>query len=92
MLETLVDYNNHHNATLYNEKLRQATSTVISETELEERNIILYANNVNMDTFCQSPVTINTQGQNENTIFTSERRNTSDILAETQSTTLHIII
>ena len=41
------------------------------------------ANNVTMDTFCQSPVTTNTQGENVNTIFTNERRNTLDMLAET---------
>ena len=35
-----------------------------------------------MDTFFQSPDTTNTQGENENTIFTSEKKNTSDMLAE----------
>ena len=35
-----------------------------------------------MNTFCQSPVTTNTQVDNGNTIFTSERRNNSDMLAE----------
>ena len=62
-LETLVDYNDHHNAPLYNEKLRQAISTVIAETEEEEPKIISDANNVTMDTFCQYPVTTNTQGE-----------------------------
>ena len=33
MLETLVDYNYCHNAPLSNEKLRQAISTVMSETK-----------------------------------------------------------
>ena len=43
-----------------------------------------------MDTFCQSPVTTNTQGKNENKILTNERRNTLDILAETlKGLTLH---
>ena len=37
-----------------------------------------------MDTYCQSPVTTNTQGDNANVIFTSERRNTSDMLAEAE--------
>ena len=32
LLETLVDYNGYHNAPLSNEKLRQAISTVMSET------------------------------------------------------------
>ena len=36
-----------------------------------------------MDTFCQSPVRPNTQGENENAILKSERLNDSDVLAET---------
>ena len=36
-----------------------------------------------MDNFCQSHVTTNTQRENANTIFTNERRNTLDMLAET---------
>ena len=36
-----------------------------------------------MDTLCQSPVTTNTQGENANAIFTSERKNTLNMLAET---------
>ena len=36
-----------------------------------------------MDTFCQSPVTTNTQVDNANPILTHERRNDSDALAET---------
>ena len=62
MLEPLVDYNDHHNAPFSNEKLWQAISTVMSQTEEEERNIILDANNMTIDTFCQPPVTTNTQG------------------------------
>ena len=52
----------------------------MKETEEEERNIILNVNNVTMDTFCQSPVTTNSQGENANT---SERRNNLDKLSET---------
>ena len=33
MLETIVDYNDHHNAPLSNENLWQAISTVMAETE-----------------------------------------------------------
>ena len=55
----------------------------MAETEAEERNIILDSNNMTMDTFCQSPVTTNTQGDNANTILTSGSRNNSDALAET---------
>ena len=65
-----------------NENLRQAICTVTEETEEEELNIILDANNVTMDNFCQYPVTNNTQGENANTIFKSERQNTSYMLAE----------
>ena len=51
--------------------------------EAEERNIILDANDVTMDSFCQSPVTTNTQEENANAILTSERLNNLDVLAET---------
>ena len=36
-----------------------------------------------MDSSYQTPVTPNTQGENENTIFTSDRLNNSDALSET---------
>ena len=36
-----------------------------------------------MDTFCQTPVTSNTQGENENAIFKSERLNNLVALVET---------
>ena len=62
MLETLVDYNDHNNATFSNENIRQAISTVMEEREEEEHDIISDANNVTIDTFYQSPVTTNTQG------------------------------
>ena len=55
----------------------------MAETEEEENIIILDTDNVTMDTFCQSPVTTNTQGDNAKAIFTSERRNTLDMLEET---------
>ena len=55
----------------------------MAKTEEEERNIISYANNVTMDNFCKSPATTNAQGENENAVFTSERQNTLDMLAET---------
>ena len=35
-----------------------------------------------MDTFCQSPITTNTQVESSNVIFASERENTSDMLVE----------
>ena len=36
-----------------------------------------------MDTFCQSPITTNTQGENSNAILMSEVINNLDALAET---------
>ena len=42
-----------------------------------------YDHNINVDTFNQKPVTPNKQGENENMILTSEKRNKSDALAET---------
>ena len=68
LLDTLVEYNNDQNAPLYNEKSEQAISKFIADTEEEERNIISDANNVTMDTFCQSPFTNNTHGDNANAI------------------------
>ena len=61
MLETLVDYNDRTNAPLHNKNLQQAISTVMAETEAEERDILLDANNVTMASFCLSPVTKSTQ-------------------------------
>ena len=45
-------------------------------------NITLGAHNITADTFCQIPVTPNTQGKNENLILTSERLYNSDSLEE----------
>ena len=83
MLDTLVDYNDLQNAPFLNKKLRQSISKVMAETKEKEHNIIPDDNNVTMDTFCQSPITTNTQRENADTIFTSERIITSDILSET---------
>ena len=86
ILETLVDHNDRHNAPLSNEKLRQAVSKVVAETEEEERNANsvtmeeLNANNVTMDTFHQSPVKTNTQIKNAN--VPNKKRISSGILAE----------
>ena len=76
MLETLVDYNDSHNAPLYNENLWQAVSKVTEETEEEERNV----NNSTIDNFCQYLVPTNTQIKNAN--VPNERRIYSDILSE----------
>ena len=66
MLETLVNHNDRHNALLSNVKLRQAVSKVMEETGEEERNSKHNTHNAPMDTFCQSPITINTQRKNVN--------------------------
>ena len=50
---------------------------------MDKRSINLDAHNVIMDNFCQTPVTTNTQGEDENAILTSERLNNVDSLAET---------
>ena len=62
-LETIVDYNDRNNSPLSNEKLRQAVSKFMVETEEVELDAERNANNVTMDTFCNhSPVTTKTQG------------------------------
>ena len=52
MLETLVDDNNRNCALLSNEKLRQAVSKVMEETEAEFECL----NEITMDTSFQSPI------------------------------------
>ena len=59
-----------------NEKIRDAIRRVFVEEEVD-------AHNVTVDTFSQTHVTSNTQGENENKILTSEKRNKSDALADT---------
>ena len=49
----------------------------------KKETLILGVNNVTMYTLYQSPVTINTQRYNANEIFTSERQNILNMLAET---------
>ena len=44
--------------------------------------MIFDVHNIAMDNFCHSPVRTNTQGNNSNTILTSEILNTSDELEE----------
>ena len=81
MLETLIDHNDRHNAPLSSEKLQQAVSKVMAETEEEECEAERNANNVTMDTFLQSPVTIYTQRKYAN--GTNERRIASYNMKET---------
>ena len=68
LLKTLVDYNNHNNAPLSNEKLQQEVGKVMDETEAElKRNM----NKIKIYTSFKSPVkkkdisTINDSGYNE---------------------------
>ena len=82
MLETLVYYNDRNNVPFSNEKLRQAIITVVVEMEENKRNIISDANNVTIDSLCQSPITTNTQGDNVNSILTSKRQKKLDVLTE----------
>ena len=60
LLETVFDHNDCHNVPLSYEKLRKEISTIMEETEEEERDTKHNANNVTMETFIQSPITINT--------------------------------
>ena len=53
----------------------------MAETEKQEEDAKRNVNNVTMDTFFQSPVTINTQRKDAN--MTNERRIALDIHAET---------
>ena len=62
--ENLVDYNDRNDAPLSNDDVIQAIHKIIAEEEAG-------AHNITADTFSQTPVTPNTQGENENTILTS---------------------
>ena len=62
MLETLVNYNDLNNAPFSKDKIWQVVSRFMSETEEEEGDTELNANNMTMRTlFNQSPVTNNTK-------------------------------
>ena len=65
---TITDCNYRNGAPFSNEKIPDEIRRGIVEEEVETHN-------VTVDTFSQSPVTPNTQGDNENTILTSEKRN-----------------
>ena len=82
MYETLVDYNDRNDAPLSNENILKAMHKVIAEEESDALNITLDAHNITADTFFQTPATPNTQVDNINKIFTSERLNNSDALAK----------
>ena len=83
MYETLVDYNDHNDALLTNYKIWPKIRKVIAKEEVNASNITLDAHNVSTDNFCQTPITPNTQGDNEKMILESERLNNPDAMAET---------
>ena len=83
MYKTLVDYNERNDAPVSNEKIQQEMRKLITKEEADARNITSDAHNTTADNFCQTPVTPNTQGKNENAILTSERLNNLDALSET---------
>ena len=97
MLETLIDHNDRHNAALSIEKLRQAVSIVMAETEEEERDAKYNANNVTIDTFFNNSTISPSKGEvsnmtsvhstisrsKEDANVTNERQIASDIMKET---------
>ena len=80
ILDSLLDHNDCHITPLSSKKLRKAIIRVIAETEEEEKDPERNVNNVNMDTFVQSPFTINRQRKDAN--VSNERRIDPDIHAE----------
>ena len=64
MLENIVDYHDSNNSPLSNKNIWQAVSSVVAETEEEERDAKGNVNNITNNTFFhQSPITNNTQGE-----------------------------
>ena len=74
MFNTLTDYNDRNNVPLSNKKIREAVHKFMDEESISD------ANNVTADTFSH---TSNTQRENANTIFTSDKLDKSDELADT---------
>ena len=68
LYRTITDFNDPNGAPFSNDNIRDEIRRRIVEEEAETHN-------VTVDTFSQTPVTPNTQGDNENTILTSEKRN-----------------
>ena len=76
LYRTITDLNDCNGETFSNYNIRYAIHRFIVEEEADSRDLTA-------DTFCQTPVTPNTQGENENAILTSERLNNSDALKVT---------
>ena len=73
MFNTLTDYNDRNNTPLSNDNIREAIR------KITEKQLIQDANKITVDTFSH---TSNTQRYNANTIFTSEKLDKSDELAD----------
>ena len=73
MFKTLTDYNDRENTPLSNSSIREEISKVMEEESISD------ANNVTADTFSHTP---NTQKQNTNAIFISEKLDKSDELVD----------
>ena len=71
MLDSLIDNNERHGTPLSRKNLHEAVSRVMEDN----------VNNVTMDTFFQSPITINAQKKDAK--VTNERQIAADIHAET---------
>ena len=66
MLETLIDHNDRHNESLPSEKLQQAVSRVMAETEEVECDTEHNASNMTMDTFLYHSIISPSHGDIEN--------------------------
>ena len=75
LYSTITDCYDRNSLPFTNEKVQYAIHRVVVEEEVD-------AHNITLDTFSQTPVTLNTQVENENTIFASEKRNNLYALAE----------
>ena len=76
LYSTTTKSNDRDVAQLNNEKIQDAIHRVIVEKKADTHNITV-------DIFRQTPITTDTQGENKNTILTSEEQNILDTLAET---------
>ena len=70
LLWTITDCNNHNDATLYNENIRDEIHRLVIEKELNSCHITWDANNVTANTFSQM---YNTQRENASVILKSEK-------------------
>ena len=77
MFRTITDFNDRNGAPFSNENIRDAIHRVIAKEEAGDHKITSDSHNITVDTFSQTP---NTQRENKNTIFTSEKRDKSDAL------------